>query len=189
MKKYQIIYADPPWQYTGNEVLAKNSRLNKNENYHYQTLPLIELKKIPIPQIADNDCLLFMWAVSPMLDDAIDLMKSWGFNFGTVAFVWNKIKTNPGYYTLSSCELCLVGKKGRIPQPRGSRNVHQFFSASRLEHSRKPEEIRNRISAMFPDQQKIELFARERVNNLFGWDEYEGWDLFGNEVKSDIELK
>jgi len=188
MKKYQIIYADPPWPYTGNEVLAKTSRLNKKEHHHYKIMTLEDIKKLPVVNIAEEDCLLFLWAVSPSLDSGIDVLKSWGFKYATVAFVWHKIKTNPGYYTLSSCELCLVGKRGRIPQPRGLRNIHQFLSASRLEHSRKPETIRERISAMFPTQSKIELFARERPINLFGYDEYAGWDVWGNEVESDIKL-
>ena len=110
--------------------------------------------------IAEDDCLLFLWATSPHLDQAIELGKAWGFEWATVAFVWDKQKVNPGFYTLSQCELCLVFKRGKIPQPRGARNIRQLVSAKRGPHSSKPEEVRNRIDKMFPAQQKIELFAR-----------------------------
>lgn len=79
----------------------------------------------------------------------------------------------PGSYTMSQCELCLVFKRGRIPKPRGARNVRQFLSEERREHSQKPEEIRKRIEEMFPTQNKIELFARQNV---------EGWKCIGNDI-------
>lgn len=179
VKKFQIIYADPAWQYKSKECLAKKSILNGKLNTHYDTLDLKDLKDLPIKNITDNDCLLFLWVVSPMLDDCIDVLKSWGFKYSTIGFIWYKQKTNPGSYTMSECEICLIGKKGKIPQPRGERNVRQFLSEMRTKHSCKPKEIRNRIEKMFPTQDKIELFAREKVN---------GWDVWGNEVKSDIKL-
>lgn len=179
VKKFQIIYADPPWQYKSGVCLAKKSILNGKLNTHYDTLDFKDLKDLPIKNITDNDCLLFLWVVSPMLDDCIDVLKSWGFKYSTIGFIWYKQKTNPGSYTMSECEICLIGKKGKIPQPRGERNVRQFLSEMRTKHSCKPKEIRNRIEKMFPTQDKIELFAREKVN---------GWDVWGNEVKSDIKL-
>ena len=97
-----------------------------------------DLKKIPIENIAEDDCLLFMWTSSPHLDQAIQLGTAWGFKYRTVAFVWNKGVHNPGQYTLSYCELCLVFKKGKLPQPRGARNVKQLINAPRGEHSVKP---------------------------------------------------
>lgn len=188
MKKYQIIYADPPWQYTGNEVLARGSRLNKKEHDHYSTMTMDELKKLPIKELSEENSLLFMWVVSPSLDDGIDVMKSWGFEYATVAFVWHKKKTNPGYYTLSSCELCIVGKRGKIPTPRGTRNEHQFLSLGRGKHSEKPPEIRTRIAKMFPEQTKIELFARRPKERLFEDITFRGWDVWGNEIESDTNL-
>tara|TARA_B100000315_G_C14055760_1_gene353960 strand:- start:130 stop:462 length:333 start_codon:yes stop_codon:yes gene_type:complete len=100
-------------------------------------------------------------------------MKAWGFNWATVAFAWDKQKVNPGWYTMSQVELCLVGKIGRIPQPRGARNVRQFISELRTAHSAKPNHVRTMIEWMFPTQRKIELFARS---------EQPGWDVWGNEV-------
>ena len=110
-----------------------------------------------------------MWSSSPHLDQAIELGKRWGFAWATVAFVWDKQRVNPGFYTLSQCELCLVFKHGRIPAPRGARNVRQLVSEKRDGHSRKPEEVRGRIDAMFPDAAKIELFARDRAEGWTAW--------------------
>ena len=178
-KKYQIIYADPPWQYKSKECLAKTSILNGKLNTHYQTMDMDDIKNLPVWEVADENCLLFLWVVSPMLDDCIDILKSWGFKYSTIGFIWCKEKTNPGSYTMSECEICLIGKKGNIPTPRGLRNVRQFLSEKKTKHSSKPSEIRNRIEKMFPTQNKLELFARQKT---------EGWDVWGNEVESDISL-
>ena len=172
-KKYNIIYADPPWQYRSKECLAKKSILNGKLNYHYNTMTLEELKKLPVNKICEKDCLLFLWVVSPMLDGCIDVLKSWGFKYSTIGFIWDKQKTNPGSYTMSQCEICLIGKKGNIPKPRGIRNAKQFISEERTKHSTKAHEVRKRIVDMFPTQKKIELFARQYA---------EGWDCWGNEV-------
>jgi len=178
MSKYSILYADPPWHY---EDRLQHNGFNTTGSAltHYPTMKLDELKALNIKDIAEKDCLLFMWSSSPHLPQAIELMNAWGFEYKTVAFVWDKVKVNPGYYTLSQCELCLVGKKGKIPSPRGSRNVKQFLTEMRTTHSKKPDEIRNRIARMFPEQKKIELFARQTT---------EGWDVFGNEVQSSVSL-
>lgn len=173
-KKYNIIYADPPWQYKSKECLAKKSILNGKLNYHYETMTIEQLKLLPVKKICKENCLLFLWVVSPMLDDCIDLLKSWGFKYSTIGFIWNKKKANPGSYTMSECEICLIGKRGKIPQPRGKRNIKQYVEEKRIKHSQKPEEVRNRINQMFgEDIPRIELFARQHAD---------GWDCWGNEV-------
>lgn len=177
--KYQIIYADPPWDYKGQKQHTKGGVETGGADSHYQTMKLPELKALPIQKITDDNALLFLWSSSPHLDQAIELMKAWGFSYATVGFVWDKVRVNPGFYTMSQCEICLIGKKGKIPQPRGARNVHQFLTEQRGRHSAKPTEVRTRIEQMFPQQKKIELFARERVN---------GWDAFGNEIQGGITL-
>ena len=83
---------------------------------------------------------------SPMLDDGIELMKKWGFKYSTIAFIWHKQRANPGHYTMSECEICLVGRRGKIPTPRGARNVRQFLSEMRGKHSAKPTEIRKKTN-------------------------------------------
>ena len=89
-----------------------------------------------------------MWSSSPHLDQAIELLKAWGFAYSTIAFVWDKQRVNPSFYTMSQCEICIVGKKGKIPQPRGVRNIRQFVSEMRGKHSAKPAEVRKRIELM-----------------------------------------
>ena len=172
--KYDIIYADPPWDYKGQtQHGGKGVSDTGGAIAHYPTMTLTELKAFPIDRFAKKDCLLFMWATSPHLDQAIELGKAWGFEWATVAFVWDKKRVNPGFYTMSQCELCLVFKKGKIPEPRGARNVRQLVREKRGKHSRKPDEVRKRIDMMFPQLDKIELFAREQTEN---------WDVWGDEV-------
>ena len=171
-KKYDIIYADPPWKYDGHMLETL-----EHDGAPYETLPFAAVSLLPIHKIANDNCLLFMWAISPSLPEAIVVGSAWGFDYITVAFVWDKQRTVCGNYTLSQCELCLVFRRGKIPQPRGKRNVKQFLSSLRGEHSEKPKEIRHRITEMFPTQSKIELFARP------DWTDYDrGWDFWGNEV-------
>ena len=185
-RKYDIIYADPPWDYGGKMQFDKTSSssdvidLSKSifissASFKYPTLKLNELKKIPISKISSDDCLLFMWVTSPHLSHGIDLGNSWGFEYKTVAFVWDKMVHNPGKYTMSYCELCLVFKRGRIPSPRGTRNEKQLIRAPRGEHSAKPQEVREAIERMFPSQRRIELFARENPAQ---------WDVWGLEVEA-----
>jgi N6-adenosine-specific RNA methylase IME4 len=181
LKKYQIIYADPPWDYKGQlQHTGKDGPDSGGAVKHYGCMKLPDLKKLDIPSLCDDDCLLFMWATSPHLDQAIELLKAWGFSWATVGFVWDKQKVNPGFYTMSQVELCLIGKRGKIPKPRGARNIRQMVSVMRGKHSAKPAEVRERIEEMFPGQNKIELFARETT---------EGWDCHGNEVESTITLE
>ena len=167
---FDIIYADPPWDYKGQlQHAGAGSRDTGGARRHYPTVTLDHLKNLAVPDIAADDCLLFMWATNPHLDQAIDLGKSWGFAWATVAFVWDKVRVNPGFYTMSQCELCLVFKRGKIPHPRGARNVRQFLSAKRGPHSEKPAEVRARIERMFPKSKKIELFARRRTDGWHAW--------------------
>jgi N6-adenosine-specific RNA methylase IME4 len=180
-KKYDIIYADPPWDYNGKLQFDKSSAsvdkidISKkifisSASFKYPTLKLKELKKLQLKDIAKEDCLLFMWTSNPHLAQAIELGEAWGFEYRTIAFIWDKMNHNPGQYTLSNCEICLVFKRGKIPQPRGARNVQQLVRSPRREHSQKPDEIREAINKMFPTQTKIELFARNR---------FDGWDIWG----------
>lgn len=178
-KKYSVIYADPAWEYNTKECLAKTSILNGELNTHYSTMTLKELKALDVRSISDKNCMLFLWVVSPMLKEGIEVMEAWGYKYATIAFIWHKQRTNPGHYTMSECEICLVGKRGTIPNPRGARNIRQFLSEMRGKHSAKPNEIRNRIEQMFPTQNKVELFARQNVI---------GWDAWGNEVDNSIHL-
>ncbi|MCL1946131.1 MAG: MT-A70 family methyltransferase [Chitinivibrionia bacterium] len=185
-KKYDIIYADPPWDYGGKMQFDRSARKDVNvdwqnnifisaANFKYPTLKISELKKIPVYEITKDDSLLFMWVTNPHLAQGIELGQAWGFEYKTVAFIWDKMSHNPGQYTMSYCELCLVFKKGRIPTPRGSRNEKQLISQPRNKHSEKPIEVLKSIERMFPTQDKIELFARNKPEN---------WDVWGLDVQN-----
>ena len=140
-----------------------------------------QLKELDINSIAADDCILFMWTTGPQMANSIELGTAWGFEYKTVAFVWDKMVHNPGRYTLSQTEFVLAFKKGKFPQPRGARNIRQMVTVRRGEHSVKPIEIIDGITKMFPTQKKIELFAR---NN------YIGWDNWGLEIPDEkIEIK
>lgn len=178
--KFDIIYADPPWHYNGKLQFDKSSKdrenldLSKNlfistAGFKYPTLKTQEMMDIPIQKISKDDCLLFMWTTNPHLSQAIELGKSWGFEYRTVAFVWDKMNHNPGKYTLSNCELCLLFKRGKIPSPRGARNVKQLVKSPRKKHSEKPIEVMEGIEKMFPNQKRIELFARRKIKGWASW--------------------
>jgi N6-adenosine-specific RNA methylase IME4 len=188
-KKYDIIYVDPPWDYGGKMQFDKSSTsadkidLGKNifisaANFKYPTVKTKQLKKMPVHEIANDNCLLFMWVTNPHLAQGIELGQAWGFDYKTVAFVWDKMVHNPGQYTMSYCELCLVFKRGLIPRPRGARNVKQLVRVPRKKHSEKPLVVLEGIEKMFPSQNKIELFARDRPS---------GWDVWGLDVRKVYE--
>ena len=181
MKKYQIIYADPPWRYGGRSKL-KNDPHHKNLEEVYSTMGFDKLKTLPVERITDENCLLFLWVVSPEIKKCIEVAESWGFKYITVAFVWHHKMALLGNYTMAGCELCLLFKKGKIPfgKLKGKGNgVKQFLEESKEYASKKPDEVRNRIKKLFPLSKRIELFARQKA---------EGWDVWGNEVESDIDL-
>ena len=165
--RYDIIYMDPPWKY--NDRMLSGSKAED----HYPTMTVAELKDMNVYDLMSDNSLLYMWTTNPYMETSIDIANHWGLDFKTVAFVWEKQRPTTGHYTMGSCEFVLVFKKGKIPQPRGTRNARQFLSEKRRQHSRKPDEIRRRIEQMHPTQTKLEMFARTTT---------EGWDVWGNET-------
>jgi len=184
MKKYQIIYADPPWSYNDNlsKVSSGDFRF-KGANNVYPTQDKEWIRDLPINKIADQDCVLFLWAVSPLLDESFEVIKAWGFDYVTVAFCWVKetplfnCVANLGRWTMGGMELCLLARRGS--PKRVKNNIRQVVYDVRTTHSKKPLEVRQRIVDLMGDLPRIELFARQKT---------EGWDVWGNEVKSDIDL-
>lgn len=143
-----------------------------------------DIKALPVVELADRDCALFLWVTFPMLREAWSVMEAWGFAFKTVAFVWIKLNrkadtlfTGMGYWTRANAEICLLATRGS--PKRQAKNVHQVIVSHVEEHSKKPEEARRRIEALMGDVPRVELFARQKP---------EGWDVWGNEVDSDVEL-
>ena len=173
-KKYNIIYADPPWGY-------QNQGTRAAANKHYGVMKIDDLKKMPINSaggIAADDCALFMWATFPMLREALELIEAWGFTYKTIAFNWVKLNKSGngifwglGNWTRSNSEICLLAVKGK--PKRISAGVHSVVLSPLQRHSQKPDEVRDRIVELMGDLPRIELFARSAA---------EGWDCWGNEA-------
>jgi len=186
MKKYQIIYADPPWKFEGNFGKIGNSKLSGyGAKLRYNLMSDETLLELPIDKICAENCVLFLWVVNSRLDFGIEVLKRWGFQYKQIAFCWVKTSQKGipncrlGYWTLGGIELCLLGVKGNMGKYRKAKNIRQVLLSPRTGHSRKPEQIRKNIELLFGDLSCIELFAREKTP---------GWDVWGNEVESDIEL-
>jgi len=165
-KKYQIIYADPPWRYWEGG--------KKNQSRHYTTMTIEEICSLPVQNIASENCMLFLWATFPILDQTFKVIKAWGFEYSTCGFVWVKGKkkfnkdqysflpsesiedfVGCGGWTRANAEICLIAKKGILE--RQSRSVRQIIYAPVQQHSKKPEETRNRI---------VELVKESNVSSL-----------------------
>ncbi|HDR1507654.1 TPA: DNA methyltransferase [Pasteurella multocida] len=176
-KKYQIIYADPPWEYkesgSGNRVIHSK----------YSTMSTQDICNLPVSSITDETAILFIWGTFPKLEECLKVIKSWGFEYYGLGFNW--IKTNQksntlfwgmGYYTRQNSEICLIGvrknKKNRI-KPK-VRNILSVIHSIKREHSRKPDEVRDMIVDICGDLPRIELFSRQIVDK---------WDSWGNEIK------
>jgi N6-adenosine-specific RNA methylase IME4 len=189
-KKYQIIYADPPWSYTAWSEDKKVAQGRANQGIakrHYSTMSVEDICALPIGEMADQDCKLFLWATPPCLPEAMKVMEAWGFEYKTIAFCW--VKTNKkdrqpffgiGHWTASNCELVLAGlrKGGRLN--RQDKSISQVVISPRGKHSEKPDIIRDKIVHLCGDVPRIELFVRPK-ETMFGKNT-EGWDVWGNEV-------
>lgn len=189
MKKYQIIYADPPWKYDNS--LESGGTAYFGAVVRYPVMSNEKLCSLNIKGITAKDAILFIWVTSPKLNEVLPIIESWGFNYKTVAFCWNKITTggkwvhNMGHWTMGNIELCLLATKGH--PKRISKTIKQLTIAPRTTHSKKPAIIREKIIKLVGNLPRIELFARKE-DLLFDADGFEGWDIWGNEVESDINL-
>jgi N6-adenosine-specific RNA methylase IME4 len=182
-KKYSIIYADPPWAWSKQKLVDRGSA--RAVEKEYATMQPDEIKALPVASICHPSAVLFLWATSPKLPLAFEVLSAWGFTFKSVAFVWvktNKISsqyfTGMGFYTRQNAEFVLVGTRGAL-LPRRDRSVHQIVDAEAETiispvgpHSVKPAEIRQRIERLY-DGDRIEMFARVATPE---------WDIWGLEA-------
>ena len=188
--KYKVLYCDPPWQFKAWSHRGEG----KGASQHYNCMSLNDICNLPVPDLAMEDSIIFLWVVQSMLPEALSLMNVWGFEFRTVAFCWIKMpkKWSPmderveprmglGYHTRSGMEQCWLGVRGKGYE-RHAKNVPQVFHSFETEvlhsplreHSRKPDEFRERIERLCGDVPRIELFGRM---------ERPGWTVWGNEVE------
>lgn len=172
--KFGVIYADPPWSYNDKQGGTISESYGAAEK-HYPSMSLTELKALDIPALAHDDCVLWLWATCPLLPEALELAKAWGFKY-KAQFVWDKVGHNMGHYNSVRHELLLVCTKGSMTPE----NVKLFDSVQVVEktrkHSEKPEEFRDIINTLYPSANKIELFRRG--------DTPEGWNAWGNETEN-----
>tara|TARA_E500000305_G_C3911388_1_gene183572 strand:- start:166 stop:681 length:516 start_codon:yes stop_codon:yes gene_type:complete len=164
-KKYRTIYADPPWNEVG------GGKIKRGADRHYSLMKTADIKALPVQDIADDECWLYMWVTNNYLKDGLDIMEHWGFRYVT-NIVWAKTSFGLGYYFRGQHEICLFGVKGKLkPQVR---NESTLILKPKDKHSKKPEEFYEKIENV-SHAPYIELFAR----NI-----RDGWDSWGNEVEN-----
>src|SRR5215471_2891165 len=153
---YGVIYADPAWRF---EPYSRITGMDRAADNHYPTMTLDRLKNLAVGAIAAKDCVLFLWATAPLLPEALDVMKAWGFQYKSHC-VWVKNQTGTGYWFRSKHELLLVGTRGSVPAPAPGTQMLSALRYDRGAHSAKPHQFRDQIAKLFPTLPKIELFAR-----------------------------
>ena len=188
---YGVVLADPPWRFEvwsgETAVKARDSKITyTSANVHYQTMTPTEIAALPVADLAAEDCALFLWISWPVLVQAMSLIEAWGFTYKTCAFCWVKANTSQidmfrddadarmgmGYWTRANSEVCLLATRGKPKRLPGGAGVRQGIIEPRREHSRKPDDIHNRIERLVAGPY-LELFARSRRP---------GWDVWGNEA-------
>tara|TARA_R110000824_G_scaffold363884_1_gene552210 strand:+ start:39 stop:626 length:588 start_codon:yes stop_codon:yes gene_type:complete len=189
-KKYNIIYADPPWQFkyqskkrTEGTSVDANIRDPQKE---YSCMNIQDIYDMPVQDIAAENCVLFMWVTYPLLKEGLRAIEEWGFTYKTCGFSWVKRNKKAdsffwglGYWTRSNNEICLLATRGK--PKRVSKSVHQIVYEPISKHSKKPYVVRDKIVELCGDLPRIELFARNK-DDMFGEDDFVGWDVWGNEV-------
>jgi N6-adenosine-specific RNA methylase IME4 len=165
-KLYGVIYADPPWRYD-NVPMGDVARQNEQ---HYPSMALDDIKALPVP--AAENCVLFLWATVPLLPEAIDTMKAWGFTYKSSS-TWVKDKAGTGYWVRGIVEHLLIGRRGDVPSPAPGDQFPGVIEAPRGRHSEKPDIFAEHIQRLFPNVPKLEMFARTARPH---------WDVWGNEA-------
>lgn len=170
-KKYDVIYADPPWSY-------RDKACNGSAENQYKTMSLSDICNLPIKDISKKDCVLFLWTTYPMIAESLKLIESWGFTYKSIGFQWIKLnKKGIGYFlglgrwARGNTKPCLIATKGK--PKRQSASISQLIFAPLTRHSAKPPVVRDKIVQLMGEGKHIELFAREHCEN---------WDCWGNEV-------
>ena len=179
-QKFKLIYADPPWLFRNYSKKGED----RNAVKHYPCMKTEDICTMPVGDVADDDCVLLIWATDPQLPDALKVLEAWGFKYKTVGFYWVKTRKHAlldrlgltdfimglGYWTRANPEICILATRGK--PSRLSKAVRRLVVSPRREHSRKPDEIYDFIETL-AEGPYLELFARSRRP---------GWTSWGNEV-------
>jgi len=182
-KKYNIIYADPPWKYQD-----KLPKMHGGAERHYPCMATESIKELPVETITMENSCLFLWSTFPFMPDALEVITAWGFKYKTNAFTWIKRnKSDSGFWfglgrwTRGNAEVCLFATKGK--PTRVNNSISQLIFAPVTKHSRKPPEVRAEIVNLLGDIPRIELFARQKVE---GWDSI-GFDIDGCDIRESLD--
>lgn len=182
---FSIIYADPPWYYDGGAVQGESAA-----DRHYETQKCDRIARLPVGDIAAWNSVCFMWATYPCLQEALYVLRAWGFSYRTVAFTWVKINSKSGKphfgmgaYTRANAEICLLGTRGHSLE-RKDKGVRQLIQSDLYDHSIKPQEARDRIVRLYGDVPRLEMFARRDPNDMFP--PFDGWTIWGNQALAPV---
>jgi N6-adenosine-specific RNA methylase IME4 len=185
-KKYNLIYADPPWPYRHRKVGRWGG---SGASDKYSMLTLEEIEALPVKALCCRNAVLFLWVTVPLMPEGLSVLSAWGFRYKTM-LTWRKIMSQGmGFWFRGQCEHLLLGVRGRVKPFRIQRA--NFYQCRAARHSQKPDYFRQLVAeaakASFSEPAMLELFARSR-KDLFPDYEYEGWDVFGDQVNRSIEL-
>lgn len=173
---FGVIYCDPPWRH---DFFKSKSRSTEN---HYPTMTTPEICALQVP--SSENCVLFMWATAPKLTDAMQVIEAWGFAYRTHA-IWDKLKIGLGYWFRGQHELLMVSTRGHKPPPPEGQRISSVIRSPRSSHSSKPDQVRDWIAKWYPNERKLEMFARPYTEM---WPKHVGWETWGNELTNDVEI-
>jgi len=187
-KKYGVILADPPWRFENQSWRATMPEeqvvYERGTDKHYPSMSIDDICDLPIVDCAAENSVLFLWATWPHIQASFDVINAWGFEYRTIAWVWAKMNPSSmgfhmglGYYTRSNTEPCLLAVRGSMVPT--AKDVMALIVSPIRQHSRKPDEQYGKIARLYPNESCLELFARRP---------HPGWDVWGNEVDSDIDM-
>lgn len=187
---FKCILADPPWHFRARTALQMTNWTSRRDaEKHYRVMGVDDIKALPVRSVAGPDCHLFLWTTGPCLRQVFDVIEAWGFRYSAVAFTWVKLKrtfdaaqlrfvptaesdlhVGLGLTTRKNAEFCLLGRRGNCK--RNAKDVREIIMAPVREHSRKPDEVYQRIER-YCDGPYLELFARQTRP---------GWSSWGDET-------
>jgi N6-adenosine-specific RNA methylase IME4 len=153
--QFGVILADPPWKFEVRSSLG----LDRSAENHYPCQTTDEIMSLDVPSISADDCVLFLWATVPMIEDALAVMSAWGFTYKS-HFCWIKNRYGTGYWNRNKHELLLVGTRGNVPAPAMGTQWPSVIDADVGEHSAKPTIFYQMIEEYYPNLPKLEMNCR-----------------------------
>ena len=179
-KKFGVILADPPWKFSDNLKYEKRDKTVRGANFMYPTLNLAEIRALPVQELSADNALCGIWVPSAFLKAGLDVLEAWGFTYKQL-WVWGKrSKSDPtrlafgmGRLARNCHEPLLVGTRGKYTKHLRNHSQRNLFMHPTMKHSEKPESVQDSLDLMFPQWDKLELFARRPRP---------GWTCIGNEA-------